>query len=114
MKHNKKMNMCEFMNFDRDVVNYINDNLGLIKENAEACENDDLAVVSLEHYTLTVEGYNEEDEFLSASQKERFLFIAERLFRQGFVEHAGILNPYLLSGDELLRTDRARKSGRNF
>ena len=91
MKHNKEMNMGELMNFDRDVVNYINDNLALIKENAEACENDDLAAESLEYYNSTVEAFGEIEEYLSKAQKERFLFIAERLFRQGFVEHAGIL-----------------------
>lgn len=91
MKHQEEMSMSELMNFDREVVNYINDNLQFIKENAEACGNKDLASESLEHYNMTVEACNEEESYLSNEQKERFLFVAKRLFEQGFVEHAGIL-----------------------
>ena len=92
MKTKENMNMSEMMNYDREVVNYINDNFRYIKENAEANENNDLANEALNHYNLTVEGYNQEDEFLSDEQKERFYFVAKRLFEQGFVEHAGVLN----------------------
>jgi len=91
MKHQEEMNMSELMNFDREVVNYVNDNLQFIKENAEACENKDLAAQALEHYNMTVEACSEEESYLSNEQKERFLFIAKRLFEQGFVEHAGSL-----------------------
>ena len=91
MKHQKEMNMSELMNFDREVVNYINDNFQFIKENAESCENKDLAAVSLEHYNTTVQAFNEEESYLSDEQKERFLFVAKRLFEQGFFEHAGTL-----------------------
>ena len=92
MKHQEEMNMSELMNFDREVVNFINDNLQFIKENAEACENKDLATQSLEHYNLIVEAGNEEESYLSDEQKERFFFVAKRLFEQGFVEHAGSLH----------------------
>ena len=91
MKHQEEMNMSDLMNFDKEVVNYINDNLQYIKENAEACENKDLASESLEHYNTSVEAFSEEESYLSREQKERFLFVAKRLFDQGFVEHAGTL-----------------------
>lgn len=92
MKTNKNMTMTEMMNFDRDVVNYINDNLEYIKIDAEACENKDLAAEALEHYNNTVEGYGDSDSYLSEEQKERFYEVAKRGFEQGFVEHSGIIN----------------------
>ena len=84
----KQMNMSELINFDREVVNYINDNLQFITDNARACENKDLAAEALEHYNMTV---SEEESYLSVEQNERFLFVAKRLFSQGFVEHSGSL-----------------------
>ena len=89
MKHNKSMNMSEMMNFDRGVVNYINDNYQFIKENAEACGNTDLAKEALEHYNMTVDAFNEIESYLSKEQKDRFYEVAKRLFKQGYVEHAG-------------------------
>jgi len=91
MKRIEEMNMAEIINFDRDVVNYINDNLEYINENAEASNNDDLAAEALEHYNMTVDAFNETDSYLSDEQKERFYFVAKRLFENGFVEHAGLL-----------------------
>lgn len=86
------MTMSDMMNFDKDVVNYINDNLQYIKENAEASDNKDLASESLEHYNSNVEGYNDAESYLSKEQEQRFYEVANRLFANGFVEHAGILS----------------------
>lgn len=78
------MTSAEIINFNRDVVNYINDNLeymGLAvtmtaKEKAEH---------AWEHY----EWPDEED--YTEDKKKVFLLCAERLFTQGYVEHAGHL-----------------------
>lgn len=80
------------MNFNQDVVNYINDNLEFIKAEADSDAHSDLAKVSLNYYNRETEAFNEEDEYLSVEQKELFLATAKRLFDQGFVEHAGSLN----------------------
>jgi len=90
MKTQVNMSMSEMMNFDREVVNYINDNLEYIKENA-ITNDSDLAKEALNHYNLTVEAFNDEESFLSEEQEERFYNVAKRLFNQGFVEHAGTL-----------------------
>jgi ABC-type transporter lipoprotein component MlaA len=92
MKRQEEMNMSELMNFNREVVNYINDNLQFIKENAEAVENKDLASESLNHYKTTVEAYNEEESYLSKEQEEQFLCVARELFINSFYPHAGSLN----------------------
>jgi hypothetical protein len=92
MNTKTNMTMSEMMNFDKEVVNYINDNLQYIKENAAACENDDLAKESLEHYNESTEAAGDTEQYLSTEQKERFYEVAKRLFQQGFVEHSGILN----------------------
>jgi hypothetical protein len=92
MKNQENMTMSDMMNFDREVVNYINDNLQYIKENAENNNNNDLANEALDHYDATVEGYNDEESYLSSEQRERFLEVAKRLFENGYVEHAGGLN----------------------
>ena len=92
MQHQEEMNMSELMNFNREVVNFISDNLRFIKENAEACGNKDLADQSLEHYKMTVEAGNEEESYLSKGQEEQFLYVAKELFKNGFYPHAGFLN----------------------
>lgn len=80
------------MNFNQEVVNYINENLSFIKEEADTDVPDELAKASLDHYNRATEAFNQEDECLSDEQKELFLSTAKRLFSQGFVEHAGSLN----------------------
>lgn len=80
------------MNFNQDVVNYINENISFIKEEADTETPSDLAAASLNYYNRETEAFNEEDEYLSVEQKELFLATAKRLFDQGFVEHAGSLN----------------------
>lgn len=106
MKTIINMTMSEMMNFDRDVINYINDNLQYIKENADATMsngfmkpdytyNQLLASEALEHYCDSVEASNDEESYLSEEQTKRFFEVAKRLFDEGFVEHSGILNQEL-------------------
>jgi len=81
MKYKENLSMSDMMNFDRDVVNYINDNREWIKSADEA----------IEHYEHSVQASGEEDDRLSDEQRERFINVAKRLFENGFVEHAGTL-----------------------
>lgn len=92
MKTKENMSMSEMMNFDKEVVNFINDNLEYIRENAFNTDNEDLAAASLDHYNMIVEACNETENYLSEEQKERFYHIAKRLLNNGYVEHAGSLN----------------------
>ena len=87
MKTNSNMSMSDMVNFDKEVVNYINDNLTYIKEGAQNLDPKKMAEEALSHFT---EGC-EDDQELSTQQETRFGEIAERLFSQGFVEHAGFL-----------------------
>jgi hypothetical protein len=84
------MTMSDMMNFDMQVVSYINDNLQYIKEYAE--EGDDLSEMCLNHYNESTVNSADEESYLSNDQKERFYEVAKRLFKQGFVEHAGHLH----------------------
>lgn len=72
--------MTDMMNFDREVVNFINDNREWIKSAEEA----------IEHYDHMIEASGDEESRLSEEQRERFINVAKRLFDQGFVEHAGV------------------------
>lgn len=94
MKYKEEMCMIDMMNFDREVVNFINDNLEFIKDSVEGDESpENLAAASLDYYNLVIDNEMQEDvnRNLSSEQRERFLWCAERLFRQGYVEHAGTM-----------------------
>ena len=91
MKTKENMTQSEIMNFNSEVVNFINDNLEFIKENAQNLGQKDLAKQSLEHYNAIVEAGSEYEAYLSDEQKEQFLYVANRLFDQGYVEYAGFL-----------------------
>jgi hypothetical protein len=80
MKYKEHLSMSDMMNFDRDVVNYINDNREWIKSAEEA----------INHYEHTIEASGYEESRLSEEQRERFINVAKRLFDQGYVEHAGV------------------------
>lgn len=84
--------MSDIMNFNRDVVNYINDNLKYIKQEVGSEDPAELAEACLDHYDRTVDAFNDVESFLSDEQKKLFLATAKRLFEQGYVEHAGGLN----------------------
>lgn len=92
MKTQTNLTMADIMNFNQEVVNYINDNLSFIKDEADTDNPSDLAKAALNYYNRETEAFNEEDEYLSDEQKELFLTTAKRLFDQGFVEHAGGLH----------------------
>ena len=68
------------INFDKLVVNYINDNLEYIKDAKQATE----------HY-ITSRVFDEGNP-LSDEEVERFKYVAETLFKQGYVAHAGVLH----------------------
>lgn len=80
MKFKEKLNMSDLINFDREVVSYINDN----REWIESAED------AIEHYERSNEATGDTDSRLSAEQRDRFIYVANRLFQQGFVEHAGV------------------------
>jgi hypothetical protein len=81
MKYKENLTMPGRMNFDREVVNYINDNREWIKSADEA----------IRHYEHMIEASGDDDSRLSDEQRERFVNVAKRLFDNGFVEHAGVL-----------------------
>jgi hypothetical protein len=81
MKFKENLSMTDMISFDHDVVNYINDNREWIKSAEEA----------IEHYQHMIEASGDNDSRLSEEQRERFINVAERLFKNGFVEHAGTL-----------------------
>lgn len=91
MKTNETMNMSELINFRKEVVNYINDNLVYIRENAET-ENISMPQASLDHYNRTVDAFCDDEEVLSEMQEIEFLSTAKELFNEGFAAHAGVLS----------------------
>lgn len=75
------MNAQKIMNFDKYVVNYINDNIQYIKNAKQALE-----------HIIESRKYDETSYPLSKEQELRFQFVAETLFKQGYFAHAGILH----------------------
>lgn len=92
MKTQTNLTMSDIMNFNSEVVNYINENLQYIKEYTKSEDPTELAEACLDHYDRTVDAFNDVESFLSDEQKELFLATAKRLFDQGYVEHAGGLH----------------------
>jgi hypothetical protein len=91
MKFQENMSMSQMMNFDKEIVNYCNDNMQYFKDNTVG-EDVELASKALEHYNANAEALNDNESMLSEEQEERFVEVAKRLFNNGFVEHAGFLN----------------------
>ena len=76
-----EMSMTRMINFDKFVVNYINDNLDYINNAEDA----------LQHIIESTK-YDENAIPLTDEQKERFMEVAITLFEQGYVAHAGVLH----------------------
>lgn len=91
MKYNVNMTAEDTLNFNREVVLYINDNLMFIKESSLSTDSEALARAALDHYVANTEGSGDSGSYLSAEQEKQFYDVALRLFGQGYVENAGVL-----------------------
>lgn len=87
----KKMNEYDLSNasgvwnFNREVVEFINNNLRYMKEVYEELTGEDC----YEYYKLSVEI---EDVYLNEEQIQQFIYVSNFLLKEDYFPHAGILN----------------------
>ena len=103
MKNFNDFNMSEasdVMNFNRQVIIYLNDNYNFVVETAKALNVgsiDELVSEFIEHLNINRDAYDEEK--LSDEAKQQFRFVATQALRDGFFAHAGsvVEDNYLVS-----------------
>lgn len=78
-------NASDVMNFNREVVEFINNNLRYMKEVYEKLTGEDC----YEYYKLSVEM---EDIYLNEQQIQQFIYVSNFLLKEGYYPHAGTLN----------------------
>lgn len=93
MKTIEDMNQTQLMNFNSEVVDYVNENFSFVIETHRNLERTmtpaKLAQTFIEHYNETIDAYGQDDAVLSEEQRKQFLYVAETLFTDGFYPHAG-------------------------
>jgi hypothetical protein len=89
MQTQTNMNANQMTAFDVWLVGYINDNLKHIYEMARDKSHGALTQAALNHYNHTAElSTQSHEQPLSIEQRERFIAVATRLFKEGHVAGA--------------------------